>query len=204
MADEVIFRVWCDVHQKEYDTKVEGQKYNVLVQEIGGQPLARRLDLCSECYENFLGPVVTRLEAYGARDDAKGITWPMLPSTNGGSGSSTGKPAKGAPSEDPVRPNREFRKTTDPLSPLDIVKHDKRYECPFCPNLYVSRTTLYSHSKNVHGFDIANQSPAGADLAELTCPECQAQGKTMVAAGKQGLGAHRRVKHGVVGTDKAA
>lgn len=196
---EVVIYSWCDVHAKEYEApenRVEAEHHPLIT--IDG--MTRSLDLCPSCYAEIVHPVLSRMEAYGTRDDAKGQA-------------KSAKSPKARPQSAPVELrtlDRVLHDVTDPVTAFDIVETPEgRVECLFCPLDLNSFSTLYHHMEVRHSVDIASRIPPGekaiidgveVDVSHLICLDCRAEGKDRIALNAQGLGAHRRRAHHVVGT----
>lgn len=73
--------------------------------------------------------------------------------------------------------------------------------CPECGHTSPNRAALAGHARKRH------DKTLGEVLGEETpykCPECEAEGRTYASGRAQGLAAHRRQVHHVVGTSPAA
>lgn len=201
MADEIVTFTWCDVHQQEHHEKVDASEHKTTITVDG---LTRRLDLCPECHSTLLGPVLDRMNAYGTRDDAR-------------------PPGKvGRPRKDPLRAAEEdplplggriIYDTSDPVTVLDVVvQEDGRTECLFCLKTLGSTTGVYRHMETEHEVDLPTRLPTAqwraehpeVDVEALLCPEHQKEGQVFLARAGQGLGAHRRTAHEVIGSSDFA
>lgn len=67
------------------------------------------------------------------------------------------------------------------------------YRCVICQGKYASRGSLQAHVRKFHDTTLSVLEGKATGRA-FTCPECD-----YTAANPQGLGAHRRHKHGVTG-----
>jgi hypothetical protein len=80
-----------------------------------------------------------------------------------------------------------------------------RVQCPACPSSPANRKALADHARRVHNLTLTElerghpvNQPEGSEGGFL-CDRC-----TFVAAAPQGLGAHRRAAHGIVGNSQTS
>jgi uncharacterized C2H2 Zn-finger protein len=177
MAREVVINITCDWHKNERDVRIEGQGFTVTFGAIQYD-----IDLCGPCIEEFADPLREVVEKYG---EASGPG---------------------------VRARRKARPSETPTEGI---------ACPLCQAVQAHRHSLGSHLRKAHDTNLGEIEkrgllPHGAEAKRRgrkgqqyggdrswdgprKCPECD-----WMTSSPQGMGAHRKAKHGVVGTSKSA
>lgn len=98
----------------------------------------------------------------------------------------------------------------DPPSVGEVVRAERRAEarnatlkhrCPVCEKRYASRSSLRTHTERVHSASVGELERRPQTWV---CELCEAKGQRFEASAPQGLGAHKKKRHGVTGTSSTA
>ena len=174
---QVAIVITCDVCrlQGKEVTSIENHVFTI----DNGRP--RSLDLCEEHWESF-EPLVKVI-------DMAGNPYSEAPD----------------PPSQSQRPGPASRATTL-VTPTVVDATKIEGQCPVCLNELSSRKNMVAHVRKSHpGYRVRRPQPELTPGAKsdpdhpLRCPECG-----YLSSRPQGLGAHRRIKHGVMGTSTYA